>query len=187
MKYVILLFSFLLAFLLTACSAAQTSPTPAAASALILASPAFHQGDAIPEKYTCLGDDSSPELKWSGSPTNAQSLALLVEDPDAPGGTWVHWLVYNLPPDASGLSESASSSAEPAASLPAGAVQGKTSFGRAGYGGPCPPSGQHHYYFHLYALDIPLEGQELDKAAFLKAIEGHILAQGELMGVYQKP
>ncbi len=99
----------------------------------------------------------------------------------------MHWLVYNLPPDASGLPESASSSAEPAASLPPGAVQGKTSFGRAGYGGPCPPSGQHHYYFRLYALDIPLEAQDLDKAAFLKAIEGHILAQSELIGVYQKP
>jgi len=161
---------------------AQASPTPGETQPFTLSSPAFAQGAAIPQQFTCQGDNISPELAWSEPPAGTRSLALLVEDPDAPLGTWVHWVVYNLPADARGLPENVS-----AGDLPSGAIQGKTSFGRPGYGGPCPPSGQHHYYFRLYALDTPLDSPDLDKAALLKAMQGHSLAQAEWMGVYQKP
>ncbi len=187
MKYPILLLCLVSAAVLAACAAAQPTPGEnAATSGISLTSPAFSQAASIPQKYTCQGDDSSPELQWSAPPAGAQSLALLVEDPDAPGGTWVHWLVYNLPAQAGSLPEGASKANTPPNGLPDGAVQGKTSFGRADYGGPCPPSGEHHYYFRLYALDTTLDDQNLDKTAFLKAIEGHVLAQGELMGLYKK-
>lgn len=105
-----------------------------------------------------------------------------MDDPDAPMGTWVHWVLYNLPPETTSLPENASGGNK----LPTGAIEGKTSFGKPGYGGPCPPSGQHRYFFHLYALDIALTAPSLDKPALLKAIEGHILSQAELMGTYKK-
>ncbi len=173
---------------LAACAgAAAQHPTPAAGSAVIsITAPAFAAGAPIPAQYTCQGQEISPALDWSPPPAGTQSLALIMDDPDAPGGTWVHWLVYNLPPETSGLPEGASRAKSAENSLPQGALQGKTSFKRSDYGGPCPPSGQHRYYFHLYALDIQLTQPGLTKPELLQAMDGHILAQGEVMGVYQK-
>ena len=180
--------------LLTGCSAGQqpapSSPGGAAPAALTISAPAFAPGQPIPEQYTCQGADQSPELVWSSVPEGTQSLALIVDDPDAPAGTWVHWVVYNLPPESRGLPVGASA-ANPAASaassqLPAGAQQGKSSFNRQDYGGPCPPSGSHRYFFKLYALDTTISGEGLDANALRKAMDGHVLAQGELMGTYQK-
>lgn len=180
---------FLLALLLAACtggSADPSSPGGAPPADLAISSPAFAQGAPIPVKYTCAGEDISPPLEWSGIPAGVKSLALVVDDPDAPGGTWVHWVVVNLPPDTPGLPEGASrAKGEPAAPLTV-QMQGKNSWGRADYGGPCPPSGQHRYYFKLYALDTVLDGQSPDQKALLQAMEGHVLARGEWMGVFQK-
>ena len=150
-----------------------------------LTSPAFaHQAD-IPAKYTCEGSDISPPLAWSGIPAGTQSLALIVDDPDAPDPaapktTWVHWVLYNMPPTAKGL-------AEAVRVLPKGTLEGLSDWRRTGYGGPCPPIGRHRYYFKLYALDamLPDLGKPA-KAKLEQALAGHILAQTELMGTYQK-
>jgi len=152
---------------------------------MALSSPAFAAGAAIPTVYSCQGEDRSPALEWSAPPAGTQSLALVVDDPDAPMKTWTHWIVYNLPPDTRGLAESASAANGPS-TLPAGAVSGKNSWGREDYGGPCPPSGEHRYFFHLYALDVALDDQALDQSALLKAMDGHVLAQGEFFGTYSK-
>ncbi len=150
-----------------------------------LSSAAFaHQG-AIPGKYTCEGADLSPPLSWSGLPPGTKSLALIVDDPDAPDPaapkmTWVHWVIYNLPPTAQGLPEGASA-------LPAGTLQGMNDWKRTGYGGPCPPIGRHRYFHKLYALDtvLPDLGRPT-KAILEQAMKGHILGQAELVGTYQK-
>jgi Raf kinase inhibitor-like YbhB/YbcL family protein len=173
-----------LVLFLAACS--PTQPSLGSAVKLTISSPAFNDGGSIPARYTCQGDDLSPELKWENLPRGTQSLALIVDDPDAPGTTWVHWIVYNLPANIGGLVEGASQGNARSFELPDGAIQGVTSFGRNDYGGPCPPSGQHHYHFKLYALDVSLEGSGLDKAGLLKAMDGHILAQSELVGLYEK-
>lgn len=162
-------------------------PTPAVPSqpvgTLALASPAFAAGGEIPRKYTCDGEDISPPLEWGAPPAGTRGLALIMDDPDAPAGTWDHWLLYNLPADARGLPEGVS----PDATRPDGGRHGKNSWGRLGYGGPCPPSGQHRYFFRLYALDIPLDlPAGANKAQLLAAMSGHILAQGELMGTYRR-
>ena len=175
--------------LLAACTEKPGQPTRVVGgtpSSLTLTSPGFTQGEAIPTKYTCQGDDSSPALQWSAPPPRTKSLALIVEDPDAPMGTWVHWVIYNLPPDAGELSEGASRANAAEFHLPKDTLQGPTSFNRSDYGGPCPPSGSHRYFFRLYALDISLNRPGLDKAALLDAMKGHVLASGELMGTYQK-
>jgi len=182
MKFILGLF---LIFLLTACASAQPTSAPGGEK-LSITSSAFEPGASIPAKYTCQGGDLSPALAWSGAPQGTQSFALIVDDPDAPMGTWVHWVVYNLPADAGGLNEGASYANAKAYDLPQGAVQGRTSFGREDYGGPCPPSGEHRYFFKLYALDGKIEQAGLDKEALLKAMEGHILSQGELVGLYKK-
>ena len=176
------------ALLLAGCSAAAAqTPTPGARqTGLTLTAPAFSQGAPIPKKYSCQGEDTSPALDWSGAPQGTKTFALILDDPDAPSGTFVHWVIYNLPASLSGLPEGASTAKVPAANLPQGAAQGKSGFGRAGYGGPCPPSGTHRYFFHLYALDTTLTGTGMDKSALLKAMTGHILAQTELMGTYKK-
>ncbi len=161
-------------------------PVGPAPSPLTLTSPAFAQGEAIPSKYTCQGDDASPALQWSAPPAGTKSLALIVDDPDAPGGTWVHWVIYNIPPEAGELAEGASKGNAAEFHLPKDTLQGPTSFGRSDYGGPCPPSGTHRYFFHLYALDIALNRPGLDKAALLDAMKGHVLAAGELMGTYKQ-
>lgn len=155
---------------------------------LRLESPSFtHQGD-IPSKHTCDGPDVSPALQWSGVPAGARSLALIVDDPDAPDPAapkrvWVHWVLYNLPVDAGGLPEGVTD-----AQLPKGAAHGLNDWKRAGYGGPCPPIGRHRYFHKLYALDtvLPDLGSP-DKAALLKAMEGHVIGEAELIGTYQHP
>lgn len=146
-------------------------------------STAFSKGEMIPAKYTCDGDDLSPPLAWEGVPAAAESLALISDDPDAPKGTWVHWVLYNLPPETRTLPEGV----PPDATLPSGAKQGITDFRRLGYGGPCPPGGIHRYYFKIYALDTLLQlASAATKADVEQAMAGHILASGQLMGRYQR-
>jgi Raf kinase inhibitor-like YbhB/YbcL family protein len=154
---------------------------------MTLTSPAFPENGKIPREYTCEGADTSPELRWGGIPAGTQSLALIVDDPDAPDPaaprmTYVHWVLYNLPPDADGLPAGV-----PYDRLPAGTQQGLNDWGRPGYGGPCPPIGRHRYFHKLYALDTVLTGLDRPtKAQLLAAMEGHVLAQAELVGTYQK-
>lgn len=148
-----------------------------------LTSTAFAQGDPIPAKYTCDGQDISPPLGWSDPPEGTRSFALINDDPDAPVGTWDHWVLYNLPSEARSLPEAVSSDAE----LPDGSRNGQNSWRRLGYGGPCPPSGTHRYFFKLYALDTALGlDPGAGKQQVLTAMEGHILGQAELMGVYSR-
>ena len=154
---------------------------------LKLISSAFSTGGNIPVEHTCEGADLSPPLSWSGIPAGTKSLALIVDDPDAPDPaaprmTWVHWLLYNLPPAAAGLPEGV----VPAA-LPAGTREGLNDWKRTGYGGPCPPIGRHRYFHKLYALDTLLPDLERpSKVRLEKAMQGHVLAQAELIGFYQK-
>lgn len=143
-----------------------------------VASVTFLHGARIPAAYTCDGEGGNPPLAFTDVPAEATSLALIVDDPDAPAGTWVHWLVWNIAPDTRSVTEH---------SVPSGAVEGITSFGRSGWGGPCPPSGTHRYFFKLYALNTVLNlTSHADQAALIQAMKGHILAQAELMGVYAK-
>jgi Raf kinase inhibitor-like YbhB/YbcL family protein len=154
---------------------------------LTLTSEAFAAGGDIPSQYTCQGDDSSPPLQWSGVPEQARSLVLIVDDPDAPDPaaprmTWVHWVLYNLPASAGALPAGVGS-----AGLPAGSEEGVNDWKRPGYGGPCPPVGRHRYFHKLYALDTRLEGlRQPTKAAVEAAMQGHVIAQTELVGHYQK-
>lgn len=148
-----------------------------------ITSAAFEGGGMIPKKYTCDGSDVSPPLAWTGVPEGTKSIALISDDPDAPVGTWVHWVIFNIPPNTTGLSENV----PPGPELPSGARQGETDFGRIEYGGPCPPSGTHRYYFRIYALDAMLDLESgATKAQLLDAMKGRILAQGELMGKYRR-
>ena len=148
-----------------------------------VSSPAFQEGGMIPSKYTCDGQDISPPLKWAGVPEGAKSIALISDDPDAPMGTWVHWVMWNIPPSVHELAENV----PPDPDLPDGSRQGITDFRRPGYGGPCPPSGVHRYYFKVYALDTMLDlPSSARKADLLKAMKGHILAEGQLMGKYKR-
>ncbi len=148
-----------------------------------ISSSAFNQGEMIPKKYSCDGQDISPPLKFVDVPGNSTSLVLISDDPDAPMGTWVHWVVYNLAADTENLPENVSSSDL----KDRGAKLGMTSFGRPGYGGPCPPGGTHRYFFKLYALDISLSLSDgAAKQEVLAAMEGHILAETELMGKYRR-
>lgn len=148
-----------------------------------ISSSAFANGDMIPRRYTCDGEDVSPPLEWTGVPDGTKSLALICDDPDAPMGTWVHWVVFNLPPGSEGLPEQVLSEKQ----LGNNARQGSNDFRRIGYGGPCPPGGTHRYFFKLYALDTELElASGSGKAQLLKAMEGHILAEGELIGKYRR-
>ncbi len=147
--------------------------------ALTLTSPAFAQGRPIPAKYTCDDQDISPPLHWDYVPPATQALALIVDDPDAPVGVWDHWLLFNLPANLRDLPEKAAP--------PPGSLEGKNGWGRTGYRGPCPPRGSHRYFFRLYALDTPLNlASGASKEQLLKAMAGHILAQGELMGTYSR-
>ena len=141
-------------------------------------STAFKDNTSIPAKYTCDGLDINPPLTFEGIPTGAKSLALIVDDPDAPRSTWVHWVVWNIDPKTAKINEK---------SVPPGAQQGINDFKRNNYGGPCPPSGTHRYFFKLYALDssIALSGRS-DKAALEKMMQGHILDKSELVGLYRR-
>jgi hypothetical protein len=148
-----------------------------------LTSKSFADGDMIPIRFTCNGEDVSPPLEWSGVPPNARSLALVMDDPDAPMGTWVHWVLYNIPPGTSSLAEGI-----PTGETTLVGTQGKNDSRRSGYSGPCPPRGMaHRYYFKLYALDSDLKlPPGLRKSDLEKAIQGHILAQGQLIGRYAR-
>jgi Raf kinase inhibitor-like YbhB/YbcL family protein len=147
-------------------------------SVLSIASPAFSHQGMIPAKHTCDGADVNPPLSIGNVPEKSKSLALIVDDPDAPMGTWVHWVVWNIGPGTKGIPEN---------SVPQGALQGTNDFRKQGYGGPCPPSGTHRYFFKLYALDasLPLKAGAT-KAQLEQAMKGHVLAQAELVGLYRR-
>ncbi len=164
-------------------SAPDVPQEEAVTMAFTLTSSAFAEGSSIPARYTCQGEDISPPLAWQGAPDETQSFALIMDDPDAPGRTWVHWVVYNLPPNVHALPEGIAADA----ALPGEAVHGRNSWGRNDYGGPCPPSGTHRYFFKLYALDSTLDlPPGAGKEEVLRAMEGHIVAQAQLMGTYRK-
>ncbi len=146
-------------------------------------STAFKEGELIPGKYTCDNIDISPPLEWSQVPSGLKSFALICDDPDAPMGTYVHWVLFNLPENARDLPENVPKMEV----LNNGAKQGKNDFGKTGYGGPCPPGGTHRYYFKIYALDKELDSRPgITKRELLKAMEGHILAEAQLMGRYRR-
>ena len=154
--------------------------------AMSLNSPAFQQNGHIPSKYTCEAEDVSPPLAWEGVPNGAKSLVLIIDDPDAPDPkapkmVWVHWVVYNIPPETRALPENAGK-----AGLPQGTLLGLNDFKKTGYGGPCPPIGRHRYFHKLYALDITLDLRGATKSQIERAMLGHVLANAELIGTYQK-
>ena len=185
-KSTLLLVSTILAIglLLIVILKTATSTKENAAMTIPLTSSAFAEGELIPAKHTCDGEDASPPLNWTGVPGAAKSLALICDDPDAPMGTWVHWVIYGLPPTVAELAEKVPTTE----TLANGARQGINDFKRVGYGGPCPPSGRpHRYFFKLYALDaeIPLKPRATKKE-LLRAMDGHVLAEGQLMGKYQR-
>jgi Raf kinase inhibitor-like YbhB/YbcL family protein len=147
-----------------------------------ITSSAFKDGEKMPGKYTCEGENISPQLSWTEIPEGVKSFAVICSDPDAPSGDWVHWVVYNIPPGVSELKEKFPKDKN----LPDGTKQGITDFRKTGYDGPCPPSGSHRYYFSLYALDILINKDDLTKSGLLKEMEGHIIANAELTGKYEK-
>jgi Raf kinase inhibitor-like YbhB/YbcL family protein len=162
------------------------SVSGSAAMAMTLTSPAFKQNGQIPSKYTCEGDDISPPLAWDGVPESAKSLVLIIDDPDAPDPkapqrVWVHWVVYDLAAEVKSLPENAAK-----AGLPRGTVVGLNDFKKAEYGGPCPPIGRHRYFHKLYALDSTLDLKGATKSQIEQAMQGHVLANAELIGTYQK-
>jgi Raf kinase inhibitor-like YbhB/YbcL family protein len=147
-------------------------------STLKITSPVFKHNDRIPPKYTCDGADINPPLLVENVPAGTQSLSLIVDDPDAPRGTWVHWVVWNIAPDTKEIKEH---------TVPSGAQQGINDFRKNSYGGPCPPSGTHRYFFKLYALNVKLNiDRNANKASLEKAMSGHILGQAELIGLYAR-
>jgi Raf kinase inhibitor-like YbhB/YbcL family protein len=156
----------------------------ASASRLEITSPAFLEGEMIPTRHACDGRNVSPPLEWRNAPAGTRSFALVCEDPDAPGGTWVHWVVYDLPPNATRLTEGVPNTV----TLRAGGKQGVNDFTSAGYGGPCPPRGKpHRYIFSLYALDVLLELEPgASKEDLMHAVTGHILARAQLLGTYRR-
>jgi len=182
---------FLLVFV-SGCNKRSRSPELSTSSShksrtikiLELTSSAFVDGSDIPTKFTCDGEDVSPELKWNDPPKGTAAYALICDDPDAPGDIWVHWVIYDIPVDARSLPEAFDSAPE----LPYGAIQGRNDFKRIGYGGPCPPpSKRHRYFFKLYALDAPTGlAVGATKKDLMKAMKGHILGRGQLMGTYQR-
>jgi len=149
---------------------------------LQMSSAAFSSGEAIPKKFTCDGPDVSPQLKWNDPPANTQSMALIMDDPDAPGSTWVHWVLYDLPANTRELPEGVAKQEQ----LSSGARQGRNDFEKTGYGGPCPPPGKpHRYFFKLYALDNKLNLKSgATKVELERAMKSHVLAQAELIGKY---
>ena len=167
-----------------ACGADNPKSTGGKTMNIQITSVAFSEGQPIPQKYTCQGGNVSPPLAWTNTPPNTRSFALITDDPDAPVGTWVHWVLYDLPPTTTELPENTLKSLQ----LPGGARQGSNSSHGIGYEGPCPPPGKpHRYFFKLYALDMILDLKPgLTKKDLLKAMEGHVLAEGQLMGTYQR-
>ena len=177
--------SFAIAFLAglwAACDANyESSPAP---MSIQITSAGFADGQPVPAKYTCDGSDVSPPLQWTNVPANTKSLVLIADDPDAPVGTWVHWVLYDLPANTNALPENVTK----AETLTGNAKQGLNDFRRIGYSGPCPPAGKpHRYFFKIYALDtMPHLKPGLTKKELLKATNGHVLAEGQLMGTYQR-
>jgi Raf kinase inhibitor-like YbhB/YbcL family protein len=173
----------MLAAFVTACDAGK-SKNPEATMSIQITSPAFSEGRPIPQIHAFDDKNLSPALHWSGVPTSAKSLALICDDPDTPAGTWVHWVIYDLSATTAGLSEGVPPSSE----LTNGAQQGLNDFKQTGYGGPCPPPGKpHRYFFKVYALDT-MTGLKpgATKAELMKAMDGHVLAEGKLMGTYRR-
>jgi len=159
------------------------SPPEDGEIALSLSSSAFEEGGELPGKYSCDEQNVSPPLRWNGTPAGTGSFALIMDDPDAPGRAFTHWVLFNLPPDVLELAEDIPKKRE----LESGVLQGKNSMGKAGYFGPCPPGGTHHYRFTIYALDKPLDlAAGVSKERVLEAMEGHILAEAHLIGTYQR-
>lgn len=157
--------------------------TISTASTIRLESSAIAPNGTIPPEYTCDGENYSPDLRWDAPPAGTQSFTLVVDDPDAPGQAFAHWLVYNLSPDARQLPAKLA----PQQSIPNGGVQGKNDFDKRGYSGPCPPKGTHRYVFRLYALDTPLNlAPNASKRDFFNAINGHVLATGKLTGLFSR-
>lgn len=174
---------FLFALLINSCNNGQSKDNVKGKSDMKLKSSAFENGELIPRQYSCDGDDISPALSWENAPEETNSLALIVDDPDAPMGTWVHWVIFNIPPEVTSIKEKVPREKE----LENGAVQGTNDFKKIGYGGPCPPGGTHRYFFKLYALDTTLTlKQGSSKDQLLEAMESHVLAEAELMGKYQR-
>jgi Raf kinase inhibitor-like YbhB/YbcL family protein len=173
-----------LCFLAAAHLISQPKQPPSGGHMFQLTSPAFRPAGDIPQQFTCEGRDISSELDWQGAPSGAKTFALIVHDPDAPrAGGWTHWVAYNIPANVNRIAENA----PPADTLPGGGLQGKNDFGRLGYGGPCPPSGTHRYYFYLYALDGELNlSAGATRQQLENAIQDHVLAKAELMGRYKK-
>ncbi len=183
-----LLLSFML-LMLMACSSNDEKPAAElkiqeeTTMSVQLSSPAFEDGNTIPQKYSCDGDDISPALNWSELPGQTESIALIMDDPDAPVGSWIHWVLYDLPGGRTEIPENVPKSGQ----LPGGGTQGNNSWRRSGYGGPCPPGGTHRYFFKIYALDALLDvAPGATKEELLQAMEGHILDQGQLMGTYSR-
>ena len=185
-KQVALLLAVLTVFSSTVAACVKEAPAPQkeVEMTLSLSSTGFKEGDKIPVKYTCDGEDISLPITWGEPPQKTQAFALIVDDPDAPGGVFTHWVVFNIPGNVRQLGEGVPAQER----LQSGALQGKNDFGRIGYGGPCPPRGPaHRYRFTVYALDKPLDLKPgASKKQLLDAMKGHILAQGELMGTYQR-
>lgn len=181
-KKILLSALFMFIIMSVSCAKEGNSDNPGGASmgTITVTSSAFKEGEMIPKKFTCDDRDVSPQLSWTGVPAGAKSIALICDDPDAPAGTWVHWVLFNLPATTTGLPEGI-------AKLPGGALQGINDFRKITYGGPCPPGGTHRYYFKVYALDTVLSLKErASKGDLLRAMEGHILGQGQLMGKYKR-
>jgi Raf kinase inhibitor-like YbhB/YbcL family protein len=171
----------LTAVLLSACASARAEE---AKMQFTLSSPSFQSNQPMRAKHSCEGADASPALKWEGAPAGAKSFALICDDPDAPGGSWVHWVIYGIPAKTTELPESVAKT-----DSVSGAKQGMNDFGKVGYGGPCPPPGHgvHHYHFRLYALDTELNlAPRLTRRQLDSAMKGHVLAQRELIGTYQR-
>jgi Raf kinase inhibitor-like YbhB/YbcL family protein len=171
----------------TVVTTAGSARTASASGELTIRSPAFADGGEIPRKYTCEGEDAVPPLSWSGVPAGAKSLVLIVDDPDvpdpaAPKRMWVHWVVYDIPPDSDGIAEGGATYV-----LPRGAKEGTNDWKRTRFGGPCPPIGRHRYFHKLYALDTTLEALTAPTKAELEAaMQGHVLAGAVLVGTYEK-
>jgi Raf kinase inhibitor-like YbhB/YbcL family protein len=169
---------FLLSTFLAGC--APSTPQVNAGSFLILSSTSFHNGETIPAQFTCAGDNVSPALQWNDPPSGTQSFALIMDDPDAPAGVWVHWVIVDIPKEIRSFPQNLQPELQ-------SIVVGENSWGKSAYGGPCPPSGVHHYVFKLYALDIvlPLDN-DANKTLVLAAMDGHVLAYAELIGTVTK-
>jgi hypothetical protein len=181
------IFSCFLIIGLTACAASpaqiETQSIEEVTMSFEISSPAFANGQPIPSDFSCDGRDVSPALTWTEPPAGAQSFALIMDDPDAPMGTWVHWVIFNIPASTRDLKEGTPTDTQ----LSDGSLQGKTSAGSNGYHGPCPPAGTHRYFFKLYALDTILSlSANADKKELLAGMEGHILANVELIGTFSR-